>query len=244
MANVQHYSFWLWQYEVRSDKPIQSKRFRNKNNSDPNLAISYVDGVELKNKIPAEYIFEWIIGGTFDPIGPSLSDDEWYRRSCYNISSDIFIPSIYNKSAGNFQVEIDCFAPIDKIISEIKMIIAWEKHKTMIGQCKTQEDIDELSTECNSILESAKNELDEFLVRDKAVIQKDGEKRAIGLWLFDYCKSNSCGSPAAIESLRKTGYLQRLKYEDDNADKGRQLRILLRNATLCIEACEVLPITR
>jgi hypothetical protein len=244
VANLQHYSFWLWQYEVRSDKPIQYKRFRNKNNADPNLGISYVDGVEIKNKISPDMILQWVINGTFDPIGPSLSDDDWFKRSCHNISRDVFIPAIYNKDAGNFQVEIDCLAPIEKLIPELKMIIVWQKHKVSQAHCKTQEEIDELSNECNEILESAKNELDEFLVNDKATIQKDGDRRAIGLWLFDYCKDNSCGSPAAIEALRKTGYLKRLKYEDENSDKQRQLRSLLKNSRLCIETCEVIPITR
>lgn len=244
MANVQHYSFWLWQYEVRSSKPIKCKRFQNKNDADPSLAISYVDGVEITNKLPAELIIRWIINGTFDPIGPSLSDNEWYKRSCYNISGDIFIPPICNYAMGNFQIEIDCLAPIDKLVQELKMIIAWQRHKLLFPQCKTQEDIDNLSNEYNSILECATRDLDEFLTKDKASIQKDGDKRAIGLWLFDYCKEQSCGSPTAIDELRKTGYLQKLKYEDEYSDKRRQLRSLLRNAQLCIESCEVLPITR
>uniref|UniRef100_I2PZB8 Uncharacterized protein n=1 Tax=Desulfovibrio sp. U5L TaxID=596152 RepID=I2PZB8_9BACT len=62
--------------------------------------------------------------------------------------------------------------------------------------------------------------------------------RAIGLWLFDYCKQQNCGCPTGIEALRKTGYLERLKYNKD----PRHFDRLLSNARACVEACKVLPI--
>jgi hypothetical protein len=235
MASIQYYSFWLWQYEVRSEKPLEEKTFRNHNYADPNTVNVSASGTEFTNKIPQDLIIQAIINNEFTPCGPSISS-EISARSCLKLSKGL------NES--NLFIAIKYNAPLEKLIPEMKMLIAMQRQWAVTKKIEiTEEDRIKAGLEATLIYQQAEEELNAYFVKDKPNIHKEGAQRALGLWLFDYCQKRSCGCPTAYAALEKTGYLEKLNYgKKDSKNEERHFARLLKNARDCIAACEVLPI--
>lgn len=236
----QQYSFWLWQYEARSESPSCLKTFKGRDFSHEGCP---------SNIISPDEIIKSIIDDSFSPTGPSVAclghhNPSVEKLNCYD-SIPVTIEMI-QKAHRKIPVAVNINEDNERLLRDFMCFITTYKYNEYVDMISKHPHIRDGSMlqKLSDDMVKAGERLNSLLLNKRKAVRRDGVSRALGLWLFEYCKHNLCGSQTAIKALRKTGYLQRLKYEDNNTDKERQLRSLLRNATLCIEACEVLPITR
>ncbi|MEA4856103.1 MAG: hypothetical protein AAGU21_14175 [Solidesulfovibrio sp.] len=231
----QQYSFWLWQYEARSQKPNHLKTFKGKDFSHEGCP---------NNIIPPSEIIQSIIDDSFSPIGPSFVGLGYYGSSiekleCYDaipVTIDMMqkrhkkVPVAVNVNEDNERLLCDfmCFLTIYKYNEYMSTILRFPDNKDETVLKKLNDDMVEADERLNSLL-----------LNKRKAVRKDGVSRALGLWLFDYCQEHACGCPTAEAALRDTGYLQQLSYDKEYRHFAR----LLANAKKCIEACEVLPIS-
>lgn len=230
----QQYCFWLWQYEARSESPNHLKTFKGRDFSHEGCP---------NNVISPDEIVESIVSGSFSPIGPSVAGLGYRYPSIEKLHCYDSIPvtvEMIQKVHKKIPVAININEDNDMLLGDYMCFITTYKHNEyveMVSKYPHARDDSVLKKLSDDMVE-ADERLNSLLLNKRKAVRKDGVSRALGLWLFDYCKQQKCGCPTGIEALRKTGYLERLKYKKDPRHYDR----LLSNARACVEECKVLPI--